>query len=188
VTLLQQLRRAIIQRSTVRFCYQSRYAHEGQGEQTTREADPYGLVHFPSGWNLIAYCHLRKDMRSFRLDRMDHLEILPRTFQRPSDFVMGYDPERERGTRSITVRVLFDAEIARWVREARSYYTTAQEDTPDGLLVILQVRHESEIIQWLLSWGKHAHVLEPESLRQRIVEEAEGMLRNHEVPSNRREC
>src|SRR5690349_12866400 len=31
VMLLQQLRRAILQRSTVRFCYQSRYAREGQG-------------------------------------------------------------------------------------------------------------------------------------------------------------
>ncbi len=185
--LLQQLRRAIIQHSTVRFCYQSRYAREGQGEQTTREADPYGLVHFPSGWHLVAYCHLRHDIRNFRLDRMDHLEILPQTFQRASDFIMRHDPEREREARSITVRVLFDAEIARWVQEARSYYVTSQEDTPEGLLVTLHVRHESEIIQWLLSWGQHARVLEPESLQQRLVEEAEGMLRNYEVPSTPRE-
>ena len=184
VMLLQQLRRAIIQRSTVRFCYQSRYAREGQGEQTTRQADPYGLVHFPSGWNLIAYCHLRQDMRSFRLDRMDHLEILPQTFQRPTSFVMKHDPERERDTRSVTVRVLFDADTARWVQEARSYYITAQEDTPAGLLVTLQVRHESEIIQWLLSWGQHVRVLEPESLQRRLADEAEGMLRNYEALKN----
>lgn len=188
IMLLQQLRRAIIQRSTVRFCYQSRYAREGRGEQTTREADPYGLVHFPSGWNLVAYCHLRQDMRNFRLDRMDHLEILPHTFQRSSSFVMRHDPERERNTRSMTVRILFDPEIARWVQESRSYYITAEEDTPDGLLVTLQVRHESEIIHWLLSWGKHARVLEPESLRLRVADEAEGMLRNYEVPSTLREC
>ena len=188
VILLQQLRRAIIQHSSVRFCYQSRFAHEGGGEQTTREADPYGLVHFPIGWTLVAYCHLRHDMRNFRLDRMDHLEILPRTFQRPSSFVMRHDPERERDARAMTVRVLFDAGIARWVQEARSYYITSEEDTPDGLLVTLRVRHESEIIHWLLSWGKHARVLEPESLRLRVAEEAEEMLRNYEVPSTLREC
>lgn len=188
VLLLQQLRRAIIQRSTVRFCYQSRYAREGKGEQTTREADPYGLVHFPNGWHLVAYCHLRQDIRNFRLDRMDHLEILPRTFQRPSSFVMKHDPEREREARSITVRVLFDHEIARWVQEARSYYITHEEDTPDGLLVTLQVRHESEIIPWLLSWGQHARVLEPESLHRRMMEEAEGILRNYEGLSTLREC
>ena len=187
VILLQQLRRAIIQHSTVRFCYQSRYAREGQGEQTTREADPYGLVHFPNGWHLVAYCHLRRDIRNFRLDRMDHLEILPHTFQRPSDFVMRHDPERERDARSITVRVLFDTAIARWVQEAPSYYITSQEDTPAGLLVTLHVRHESEIIQWLLSWGQHARVLEPESLQQRLIEAAAGMLQNYEVPSTHHE-
>ena len=188
VMLVQQLRRAIIQHSTVSFCYHARHAREGRGEQTTREADPYGLIHFPSGWHLVAYCHLRQDIRNFRLDRIDRLELLPRTFQRPAGYVMRQDHEREYNERSISVRVLFDTEIARWVQEARSYYITSEEETPDGLLVTLQVRQESEIIHWLLSWGQHAHVLEPESLRVRMVEEAEGMLRNYEVPTSRREC
>jgi predicted DNA-binding transcriptional regulator YafY len=187
VMLLQQLRRAIIQRSTVRFCYHARHAREGRGEQTTREADPYGLVHFPNGWHLVAHCHLRQDIRNFRLDRMDRLEILPHTFQRPSGFVMKHDPEREREARTITARVLFESSIARWLQEARSYYITSEEDTPEGLLVTLQVRHESEIIQWLLGWGQHARVLEPESLRLRLAEEAEGMLRNYKIPSTLRE-
>lgn len=188
VTLLQQLRRAITQRTTVRFCYHARHAREGRGEQTTREADPYGLIHFPSGWHMVAYCHLRQDIRNFRLDRIDKLEILPQTFQRPAGYVMKQDPEREREARSIMVRVLFDAEIARWVHEARSYYVTHEEETPEGLLVTLQVRHESEILHWLLSWGQHVRILEPESLRLRMVEEAEGMLRSYEVLSNLREC
>ena len=188
VTLLQQLRRAIVQRTTVRFCYHARHNREGRGEQTTREADPYGLIHFPSGWHLVAYCHLRQDIRNFRLDRIDRLELLSRTFQRPSGYVMHQNPEREREARSLTVRVLFDTEIARWVREARSYYVTHEEETPDGLLVTLQVRQESEVLHWLLSWGQHARVLEPESLRLRMVEEAGGMLRNYEVLSNPREC
>jgi predicted DNA-binding transcriptional regulator YafY len=181
VMLLQQLRRAIIQHTTVRFCYHARHTREGRGEQTSREADPYGLVHFPSGWHLVAYCHLRQDIRNFRLDRIDELELLPRTFQRPNGYVMRPDEEREREARSMTARVLFDHEIARWVQEARSFYVTHEEETPDGLLVTLQVRLESEIIHWLLSWGQHARVLEPESLRQHLADEAAGILRNYGV-------
>lgn len=41
VTLLQQLRRAIIQRSTVRFCYHARHAREGRGEGMLRN---YGVL------------------------------------------------------------------------------------------------------------------------------------------------
>jgi predicted DNA-binding transcriptional regulator YafY len=175
ILLLQQLRRAILQRSTVRFTYHTRHAQGGQSEQNTREADPYGLIHFPGGWHLIAYCHLRQGIRNFRLDRIDGLELLAKTFQRPANFVMREDTER-RSQRNTIVRVLFDHDIARWVQEARSFYIVAEEDTPEGLLVTLTIRHESEIIHWLLSWGKHAHVLEPESLQRRLVEEAEGML------------
>lgn len=196
--MLQQLRRAIIERITVRFRYHTRHiradngsngqnqpgqtGQTGQAEQAgqpnQRDANPYGLVHFNSGWMLIAYCHLRRDMRNFRLDRMEQLELLPTTFQRPRDFKM-QRPANEREARSLTVRALFDPSIVRWVRETRSYYVTHEEETPDGLLLTLQVRQESEVLSWLLSWGSHVRILEPASLRARMAEEAEEMLRNH---------
>ena len=53
-------------------------------------------------------------------------------------------------------------------------------DDPPGLLVTLKVRQEREALQWLLGWGRHVRVLEPESLRRRLAEEAAGMLRNHQ--------
>src|SRR2546421_2576509 len=174
--MVRQLRRAIIERATVRFCYHTRYVRNGQSTQQTREADPYGLVHYANAWHLVAYCHLRQDIRNFRLDRIDNLELLSRTFQRPSDFVMQED--KANSSRQLMVRVLFDSEVARWVQEARSYYVIGEEETQDGLLVTLKIRQESEILQWLLGWGQHVRVLEPESLRKRMLEEAEGMLRN----------
>jgi predicted DNA-binding transcriptional regulator YafY len=120
---------------------------------------------------------MRQDIRNFRLDRIDDLVLLPKTFQRPANFKMGESQSGQR--RRMLVRVLFDTEVARWVQEARSYYMTSQELTHDGLLVTLEPHQESEVLQWLLSWGSHVRVLEPETLRQRIAEEAQRMLRNH---------
>ena len=194
---LLQLRRAILQRNTIRFRYFTRHPSstaEAEGvpgvsthqhtstaptaaAQSTREADPYGLVHFLNAWHVIAYCHLRQDIRNFRLDRIDDLVLLPKTFQRLANFKMGESQSGQR--RRMLVRVLFDTEVARWVQEARSYYMTTQEVTHDGLLVTLEPHQESEVLQWLLSWGSHVRVLEPETLRQRIAEEAHRMLRNH---------
>ena len=201
---LLQLRRAILQRSTIRFRYFTRHpsstaeteddpgvpylssrqgSHHGTSPaltvsaQSTREADPYGLVHFLNAWHVIAYCHLRQGLRNFRLDRIDDLVLLPKTFQRPANFKMGESKADQQ--RSVLIRALFDKEVARWVREYRSYYMTCEEETPDGLLVTLKPHQESEVLQWLLSWGSHVRVLEPEPLRQRIAEEAQGMLRNH---------
>jgi predicted DNA-binding transcriptional regulator YafY len=108
---------------------------------------------------------------------VEHLELLLQTFQRPSDFKM---QERPRGEQdSIIVRAIFHPVLARWVRESRSYYTIAEEESPEGLLVTLKVRQENEILQWLLSWGQHVQVLDPPSLRKKIAQEAEAMLHNH---------
>jgi predicted DNA-binding transcriptional regulator YafY len=175
--MLQQLRRAIIERTTVRFHYHTRHTEDGKPAHTTREADPYGLIHIHGTWNLVAYCHMRQDIRNFRLDRMDNVELLAKIFSRPANFGM---QERPIESRPILVRALFDKDVTRWVKETPSYYTTSIEETREGLLVTLRIRQESEILQWLLGWGQHVRVLEPELLRKRLVEEAEGMLRNHQ--------
>ena len=175
--LLQQVRRAIIERVTVRFTYSKRHGQEGQETQTTREADPYSLVHITGTWHMTAYCHMRKDIRVFRLDRMDALEVLPQAFVRQTNVIM---EEHQGRQRNITVRVLFDAEVVRWVRESRNFYIVAEEETAEGLLVTLQIRQESELVQWLLGWGQRVRVLEPESLRQRLLEEAKGIVERYE--------
>lgn len=172
--MIRKLRRAIIDSTTVRFCYHTRYAQSGKSEQLTREADPYGLVHIHTNWLLVAYCHLRKGMRNFRLDRVDTLELLPTTFVRPPDFKMERSKDEDRNT--LLIRALFDYEVARWVLESRSYYMTSAEETAEGLLVTLKVRQENEILQWLLSWGRHVRVLEPASVREQLLEEARGMI------------
>jgi predicted DNA-binding transcriptional regulator YafY len=194
---LLQVRRAILQHNTIRFCYFTRYPSstaELEGESmiserhttssvtttpipSTREADPYGLVHYLNTWHVIAYCHLRQDIRNFRLDRIDDLVLLPKTFQRPANFKMSESQSGQR--RRMVVRVLFDKEVARWVRESRSYYTASAEETPEGLLVTLKPHQEREVLQWLLSWGSRVRVLEPETLRKQIAEEAQLMLQNH---------
>ena len=47
------------------------------------------------------------------------------------------------------------------------------------MLVTLAVRHPAEALNWLLSWGSHVRVLEPDSLREMLAREAQGMLANH---------
>lgn len=173
---LRLLRRAIIERTVVRFVYHTRHSQDQHNEPQTREADPYRLIYVNRIWNLSAYCHLRQDVRTFRLDRMESPELLPQNFNRPAEIRFERPRQNELGT--IVARVLFDHAIARWVREARSFYTVSEEETPDGLLVTLRVRQEDEILQWLLSWGRHVRVLEPDALRKRLAEEARAMLQN----------
>lgn len=174
---LRMLRRAIVGRHTVRFEYRAR--HGSSEERISREVDPYALVHVSSAWYLVGHCHLRKDTRLFRVTRMSRPHILARSFTRPPGFTPERRPNERAEQRALTVRALFEAHVADWVREAQSFYMVGEEMRADGLLVTLRVRQEDEIVQWLLGWGRHVRVLEPDSLRRRLADEAEQLLKNH---------
>jgi predicted DNA-binding transcriptional regulator YafY len=175
---LRRLRQAILEHRTARFIYYTRYPDAASKPPAPRLADPYGLLHYAGAWYLLAYCHMRKSVRNFRLDRIDALEVLAGGFTRPADFDFN-DSSPDRGSRNLVIRALFDPSAARWVRESRYFFVTAEEDRPDGLLVTLRVRQESEALQWLLSWGGHVRVLEPASLRRQIAAEAGRLLAQH---------
>jgi len=169
---LATLRRAIADRTTVRFAYHTRHRTDVPVEAAAREVDPYTLAHTQGAWYLSGYDYLRAALRTFRLTRMESLEVLDRTFTRPARL-----PVRSRGAdpRPVTVQALFSAKVARWVLESPSFYTVSEENTPEGLLITLQVRQEEEVLSWLLGWGREVQVLAPLSLCRRIAEEAEAM-------------
>ena len=166
---LQTLRRAIIQARRVQFSYNARFEEAA----TQREVDPYALIHINQAWYLVAYCHLRRDIRHFRLDRIDTLKVTTQPFQRPPEFRLASPGPSDR---TLTVRILVHPPAIRWMRENPSFFQTEAVEQPDGLLVTLQIRREEEIDQWLLGWGANVRVLEPESLRQRIIAEAQALL------------
>ncbi|MCF2972061.1 YafY family transcriptional regulator [Synechococcus sp. Nb3U1] len=53
---------------------------------TERVLDPYGLVLHSRRWYAVGYCHLRQDLRSFRLDRVQSCQLLSSTFTQPQNF------------------------------------------------------------------------------------------------------
>lgn len=179
---LQLLRSAIVESRRVRFDYHTRYTARPDAatrvDAPIRSVDPYSLAHVGQSWYLTGYCHTRRGLRTFRLERIENLTAQSETFERPA--TVRLNPRQRQQESPITIRALFAPEVARWVRESPSYFTLVMDDTPDGLLVSLALRDLSEITQWLLSWGRHVRILEPDALRHLLAEEAAAMLRAHQ--------
>lgn len=62
-----------------------------QGQQTCRVLWPLGLFYWGRVWTLAAWCELREDYRSFRIDRFLTLEALPQAIpDAPAVSLQGY--------------------------------------------------------------------------------------------------
>lgn len=72
----KELRQAAWDERRVRFDYS-----DAAGAKTQREVDPLSIVYMQMSHCLLAWCHLRKDFRAFRLDRMTELQVLEHSFR-----------------------------------------------------------------------------------------------------------
>jgi predicted DNA-binding transcriptional regulator YafY len=63
------------------YCCEIEYNSIEKSEVTKRIIEPFALYNTQENWVLVAFCRLRKDFRAFRLDRIQHLEILNEEFE-----------------------------------------------------------------------------------------------------------
>lgn len=61
------------------------YAAAGEAETRERSVRPWDLFMWRGSWYLRAWDEERSGVRTFRLDRIDRIEVTERVFERPSD-------------------------------------------------------------------------------------------------------
>lgn len=62
------------------------YHKSGEEQSKYRLVDPYRIIYWNNKWYVIGFCHLRNDIRSFRVDRMESLMLAENKFNRPENF------------------------------------------------------------------------------------------------------
>ena len=72
---LDVLHESCIDRRVVAFAYTRE-----DGQSSEREVRPLALYFWSGVWTLAAWCELRKDFRTFRMDRMQDVRVLGREF------------------------------------------------------------------------------------------------------------
>lgn len=98
--LLDKLHAACVEQHPVTFNYTRLDGARSEG----RTVRPLALYCWSGVWTLAAWCELRVDFRMFRLDHIDELEVLERTFeqkrgQRLSDYLRGVEEDMARRKR-----------------------------------------------------------------------------------------
>ena len=169
------LQRAIAERRTLRM----RYYSLSRDAETDRRVDPYHVTLFNGGLYLVGYCHLRREVRIFAVERIRAIDTLRETFAMPADF------DAEAYLRSawgivrgelISVRAVFARAVAPHIRGRLWHVSQELRELPGGRLEMrLTVADTLEVRRWLLGFGAGVDVLAPPALREAIRREAEAV-------------
>lgn len=158
------------------------YWSAARDEECRRIVDPYHLTSVMGDWYLVAYCHLREEVRLFVPGRVRELRETGKRCTRPPDFDLrvyldsSFRAMRGNGP-SQRVALRFTAAVARYVREKVWHPTQQIREEQDGSLVLtLEVSHLHEVKRWALSYGADCEVLEPRELREEVRADAQSML------------
>lgn len=175
--LFGRLGRAAIKRRRIRMSYFS----ANRGAVTERSADPLHLRNYLGDWYLIAFDHLRGEVRDFLISRIRELEVTDEVFDWPSNFnladYLASGFSMIRGRQPIEVEIVFDEYQARWIRERAPIHPTEQREelNDGGLRIRLQVTALEGVKRFVMQYGAHARVEKPRELRASIQLEIEQM-------------
>lgn len=173
---IDRITAAISQSCTV----QMRYFTASRNSNTRREVDPYRIWYAAGGLYLIAYCHLRRDVRLFAVERIKSLSVTDHPYQYPLSFdIEAYvrDTLMVMRGRPITVELLFTKQTAAWAKDKIWHPSQKMTRLKDGRLrLTLQIGDTQELVGWILSFGSGVKVVSPPELRQRVLTEAKSIL------------
>jgi len=176
--LLEKLRRAVRENRRLSMNYHS--GSNPHGEQ--RELDPYALIHRQGWWYVVGFCHLRQELRTFRVDRVTELNLTDQTYSVPADFdIRAYMAQEWQDVPQIKVRMCFAAQFAHLAQYTRGYWETLDEQ-PDGSVVVsFSTPDINAAASNALAYGPVVTVLEPPEVRQLVKEWAQAAANLYQI-------
>jgi proteasome accessory factor B len=181
------LTRAVVCRRRVEMVYWT----ASRNQTARRDFDPYDLALIDDGWYAVGYCHRRLDVRMFAIQRVRSVRETGKTFERPADFRLAEYLEGSfravRGEGDHRVVLEFSPELAGRIRERSWHPSQTLVDRPDGRLILrFRVNDLRELKRWVMAWGAECRVVEPNELRESIVDELNRMLGNEARAARKR--
>jgi predicted DNA-binding transcriptional regulator YafY len=182
--MLTELYHAIASRNSVEMEYVP--ASRPQNK-TRRRVDPYAVLPTSYSWYLIGWCHLRQDVRIFKVDRIRVIQQTDYSFEPDAEFdvedflLEGWGITRVPDQEPEVIELRFSGPAAHWVSEENWHPTQHVEWLDDGYVRFrLKLPVTEELARWVLSYGSYCEVVSPESLRSWIRNQAQALLEQSE--------
>lgn len=180
IECFEEIGLALLKRKRLQITYYAR----SNNQTTSREISPQRLIFYRDNWYLDAYCHLRKDLRSFSVDSIKQAlitnnkadEIPERRLQECFSESYGIFSGRAKQR----ARLKFNPTKARWVANETWHSEQIGEFDKDGNYILeFDFNQDPELVMDILKHGSDVEVLAPLSLRKRVKDELNKALSNY---------
>jgi len=150
----------------------------------TRIVDPYGLIYYEGIWIMIGFCHKRKDIRSFAVDRILDIKERYLYFETRKDFDLNTYLSHTWGIidgKEVKIKVKFNAKVADYIIRKEKWHSSEKRNILPcgGVELSFTIAGANEIKRWIYSWLPDVEVIKPEWLRKQIQKELSESARNH---------
>jgi predicted DNA-binding transcriptional regulator YafY len=175
---LDDLFQAVSDLRVLRLSYRS--AGRQADEQIT--VHPYALVLHRDSIYCVGYHVERGEVRTLLLDRMRNTQAsvsdrfeLPRDFSIDDYFQGEFGIWKAKDKHKVVLE--FEASASQYVRMRRIHPSQKISVLPGGRLrLVMQVGDLTQLSSWVLEWGKSVRVIEPDALKERVIDELRGAL------------
>ena len=151
---------AFVENKPVSFYYEDQYK-----KKSKRIIDPRLLIHYTDHWNVIGFCHDRNALRNFVLSRMNDVTIQKNSsFKSKTDYTLD-ELLYGRASEKIPVTIDIDkSKIFTFLTELPGKIINRSERRK-SVRISFSIDNLEYINEWLLRFGNHVEVIEPDSLK-----------------------
>jgi predicted DNA-binding transcriptional regulator YafY len=167
--IIEQLMQATLSQET---CYVTYHAfHDDQIKKF--KIDPLHFIENDGGLYMFVQTSSFKDIRMLAVERIQEIQETGIPFDYPEDF----DPESMLASAfdltfddPIQVKIWFSPDQARYIKQRQWSKTQKIKEQADGsILLSMETSGVRDVKKWVLSFGKEAKVIWPESLKKEIL-------------------
>lgn len=182
--VMKELEHAVANEHSVEIEYRT-----GREEQTRlRVIDPYGMFYWNNRWYTVGYCHLRREIRSFRAERILHIQSTQLVFQRPNDFsakeffIQNLLPGLERESHMISFTIsgrseTLDDLCIHWFFG----HHLKERMSNQAVFSVDEKALHAYVPYFLFSYGKAIQVIEPQTLKERLRSVAAELMEYYQI-------
>lgn len=155
------------------------------GITVERIISPQQLVHYRDNWYVDAWCHLRREVRSFAVDAITDCKQLTQDAKELDSEQLRKSMQGGYGIFGGIVKewakLKFTPERARWVKHEEWHPDQKTYEEADGTYLLeIPYSDERELVGDLLKYGASLEVLSPKSLKEKISQEAKKIISNYQ--------